>query len=89
MIAKEAAQGKCNPAELYIDATQCSSCLPLITNCGRKLEIDAAAACRLERLQAYHCHCHAQPTCVVARSRWVQACRCDAVDAPAGCEPGT
>ena len=26
---------------------------------------------------------------VVARSQWVQACRCDAVDAPAGCETGT
>jgi len=89
MIAKEAAQGKCNPAELYIDATQCSSCLPLITNCGRKLEIDAAAACRLESLQA----CTA-PDCidalvVVARSRWVHACRYDVIDAPARCEPGT
>ena len=26
---------------------------------------------------------------VVARSRGVRACRCDAVDAPARCEPGT
>ena len=40
-------------------------------------------------LQAY-CHWHAiDALVVVARSRWVQACRCDAVVAPARCEPGT
>ena len=39
-------------------------------------------------LQAY-CHWHAiDALVVVARSRRVQACHCDAGNAPAGCEPG-
>jgi len=51
-----------------------------------KIDATPAVECSLESLQA----CDAQPACaVVARSRGVRACRCDAVDAPAGCEPAT
>ena len=63
-----------------------------ISHCSRKLEIDATPAVEysLESMLQAYCHWHAiDALVVVARSRWVQACRCDAVDAPARYEPGT
>ena len=63
-----------------------------ISHCSRKLEIDATPAVEysLESMLQAYCHWHAiDALVVVARSRCVHACRCDAVDAPAGCETGT
>ena len=63
-----------------------------ISHCSRKLEIDATPAVEysLESMLQAYCHWHAiDALVVVARSRWVHACRYDVIDAPARCEPGT